>query len=914
MKSRKTGGRAQAPGLAHTAELGPADSEAADRTLEALEELVATVSELVEADAAALLLHDPQEGRLALAVRAGAPATTGPAQSVPLAHPLAERLLDESGPKVADVRAEPELAEFTAQLGLEGLAALCAAPMRTLGEEVMGVLLLGFSEQPRFRAGDLQVVGGSARQAAEIVERARLHAESRMLATRERRHGERLRLLADAVLAMSRESEVEDILRLVTEAACEVIGTHQGVTSRVHEDWSDASTYVWLSEKYRDWAGFDQVPVGRGVLTHVTRENRPLRLTGAELAAHPDWRGLADAPGHPPLPNYLAAPLVARDGSNLGLVQLSDKVDGTEFTPEDEAILVQLAQMASVSVENAELIKRERNAREAAEESARLRGLLSDAGAAFAASLDLEEVLSAVTSIIVPEFADWCGISLLRSDGEIQLVAESSSDETLLRAMAAIRERMRPTLDRPHGMGAVIRTGRSEFFPEVPRAVLAELAESAGVRPELLYDLRIESGLIVPLPSRGRAMGGITLIRSSTPEAYTVEELAFAEDLAARAGLAIDNATRFTLERQAADMLQRSLLPQALPRLPGLQAAARYLPGGAGTRIGGDWYDVIALDEGRLAFVVGDVMGRGIPAATVMGQVRSAVRAYAQEGHSPARLLALTDQLVERLDDLQLTTCVYGVYDSADGTFTVASAGHPPPLLLGSGGAAEYLEVPAGLPLGAGSFGDGTREECVVRLGQGSTLLLYTDGLVEARDCPVDEGMQRLLDAAAGRDEDPEALCDTLLKAMGRDGHHDDDTALLVLSVSSVETGARVKAPTGVHRLEANLRSPGEARRIVVETLAGWEIDDSDTVVLLTHELVTNAVLHGASPIVLRLERRGAAVRVEVADGSETPPVVRHYEQDAFTGRGLALVEALATRWGWQLAGRGKVVWCEVDE
>ena len=862
------------PEAGATGHASDGDADVVDRTMEALEELVATVSDLVSADSAVLLLRDEQAGRLAVAVRVGASPGAAPAAQLPLAHPLAERLLKEPAPAVADLAEDADLAGLSAELGLDGLAALCAAPMRTLGEELMGVLLLGFSGRPGFRPADLQVVGGSARQAAEIVERARLHAEARTLAGRERRHSERLRLLADAVLAISRESAVEDILKLVTEAACDIIGARWGVTTRLDGGGERTNSYEW---------------------------------SAAERAVTPSDRAGAVIDG-------LTAPLVARDGGRLGVVELGEKTDGTAFNPEDAAMLVQLAQMASVSIENAELIRRERSARRAAEESARLRGLLSDASAAFAASLDLEEVLSAVTSIVVPEFADWCGVSLLRSDGEIQLVAESSADDALLRAVAALRERMRPSLDRPHGVGAVIRTGESEFFPQVPPELLAEVADEAGLDPRVLYDLRIESGLVVPLPSRGRPMGALTLIRSATPEPYTHDDLAFAEDLGARAALAIDNATRFTLERQAADMLQRSLLPRALPRLAGLQAAARYLPGGAGTRIGGDWYDVIALDEGRLAFVVGDVMGRGIPAATVMGQVRSAVRAYAQEGHGPARVLALTDQLVERLDDLQLTTCVYGVYDSADGTFTVASAGHPAPLLLGADGSAVYLDVPPGLPLGAGSLGDGARQEHVVRLPQGSTLLLYTDGLVEARDCPIDEGMRRLQQAALRCPEGPELLCDTLLKAMGRDGHHDDDTALLALSVTSAEPGPRApRPPTGGHRLEEGLRSPGVARRIVVETLAGWGIEDPDTVVLLTHELVTNAVLHGGDPIVLRLERRGAAVRVEVADGSQSPPALRHYHQDAFTGRGLALVEALAGRWGWQLAGHGKVVWCEVD-
>lgn len=561
-----------------------------------------------------------------------------------------------------------------------------------------------------------------------------------------------------------------------------------------------------------------------------------------------------------------------------------------------------------------EALQRERAARAAAEEQARLQRVLSEAGAAFAASLDLKDVLVAITGSIVPEYADWCGVSLLRADGEIQLVAEASVDEALARSIAALRSRVRPTLEAPHGMGAVIRTGQSEFFPEVPDEIWRQVAQSQGLSVDELMRLRIRSGVVVPLPARGRTLGAVTLIRTR-PEPYDELERAFAEDLAARAALAIENATMFSLERQVADVLQRSLLPRALPRVDGVVAAARYLPGASGMRVGGDWYDVFALDERRLALVVGDVMGRGVTAATVMGQLRAALRAYVLEGHGPARVLELLDEFVDRSHPGQFTTCVYGVYDAAEMTLTAACAGHPAPLLVGLDGEAVYLDLGAGLPLGAGGLTGASRVETVVPIAAGSTVLFYTDGLVEGRESPVDEGMARLRQAASGWVDDPERLCDRLLKAMNREGHHDDDTALLAVAVGGAaadEAGGVRDEVGGAHALDVDLRSPGEARRIVRETLGAWGAPNVDTAMLVAHELVANAVLHGRAPVILQVRRRGAAVRIEVADGSDRPPHVQHYGEQAITGRGLAMVEALGVSWGWQVADEGKVVWCEV--
>lgn len=698
------------------------------------------------------------------------------------------------------------------------------------------------------------VTGGSAVEPAAA---ASQFLVDEALRRQERARVEQLRDLAAVALAMTRESDIQQILDLACAAARRIVGAARA--EAIFPDTPDAAVHS----------------AGLGI------------------------------------------PVVGSDGRELALLRVEPREDGTPFSESDEALLVQLAQMTSAGIENAELVQRERAARAEAEEQARLQRVLSEAGAAFAASLDLKDVLGAITDSIVPDYADWCGVSLLRADGEIQFVAEAAIDEALSNSLAAMRGRVRPSLESSRGTGAVIRTGRSEFFPEIPEAVWLDVAADQNISIEELMRLRIRSGIVVPLPARGRTLGAVTLVRSR-PEPYDELELRFAEDLAARAALAIENATMFSLERQVADVLQRSLMPQALPHIDGVRAAARYLPGASGMRVGGDWYDVMALDERRLAVVVGDVMGRGVMAATVMGQLRAALRAYVLEGHGPARVLELLDDFVDHSNPGQFTTCLYGVYDAEDSTLAMACAGHPAPLVIGPDGDAAYLELEVGLPLGAGALA-GARSELVVPIHPGSTVLFYTDGLVEGRDSPVDEGMARLRSAAAGWMGDPAGLCDRLLKAMDREGHHDDDTALLALAVGGARTAAAQDIPSphddvGEVALGIDLRSPGEARRIVRESLERWGGRDPDTAMLVAHELVANAVLHGRAPVVLRLRERSASIRIEVADGSERPPHVQHYGEQALTGRGLAMVEALSLSWGWQQAGEGKVVWCEVSK
>ncbi|GAA3010976.1 SpoIIE family protein phosphatase [Kitasatospora albolonga] len=235
-------------------------------------------------------------------------------------------------------------------------------------------------------------------------------------------------------------------------------------------------------------------------------------------------------------------------------------------------------------------------------------------------------------------------------------------------------------------------------------------------------------------------------------------------------------------QREAAVTLQRSLLPQKLEQPAGLTVAATYQPGGAEAAVGGDWYDVIGLGGGRTALVIGDVMGRGLRAAAVMGQLRTAVRAYARLDLPPHEVMTLLDGLAMEIDANQIATCTYAVWDQAPATLVYASAGHLPLLLRGPDGTVLRGEEQNGPPLGTGS---GTHISHTLRLLPGTTGVLYTDGLVERRDEDIDHGIDQLAHTLAGAIGNPDVVCARLLRTMGVTTDHDDDVAVLAFQVPS---------------------------------------------------------------------------------------------------------------------------------
>jgi serine phosphatase RsbU (regulator of sigma subunit)/CheY-like chemotaxis protein len=286
----------------------------------------------------------------------------------------------------------------------------------------------------------------------------------------------------------------------------------------------------------------------------------------------------------------------------------------------------------------------------------------------------------------------------------------------------------------------------------------------------------LEGWLAAPLIGRSGLTLGLIQVTDKVEGDFTESDEVVLFQLAQLASVAIENAERYERERDIAEILQRSLLPAALPRIFGLDLGCHYQPGSSGTQVGGDWYDVFSLDDHRVALAIGDVVGRGIRAAAVMGQLQTAIRAYAIHGLEPADLMSSLDRLVQGMSGSLIATAVYAVLDLASQRLELVSAGHPPPLLVAPGRAPRYLDLDPNLPLG--TFERGPYVSSVVSLKPGSLLLLYTDGLVEERSCPLDERFDRLAQAIDPTEPNLNHLCEHLISAMAA-AEKADDVALL---------------------------------------------------------------------------------------------------------------------------------------
>jgi serine phosphatase RsbU (regulator of sigma subunit) len=387
---------------------------------------------------------------------------------------------------------------------------------------------------------------------------------------------------------------------------------------------------------------------------------------------------------------------------------------------------------------------------------------------------------------------------------------------------------------------------------------------------------------------------------------YLIKPFSSVELLArVRSNLELERTRRAAARRehQIAVELQERLVPNRSFRSPLFEIATYYQSGVLGTQVGGDWFDVIDLGRTRTALVVGDVMGKGIPAASTMGQLRSTIRAYAGLDMAPADLLEAVDTRVRELRTEQIASCIYAVVDSRAQTLEVANAGHPPPLLVAAG-TVERLSGPVGPPLGAGPAAIGPLR---VGLQPGSTLVLYTDGLVETRtgdtDRRIDEAAAIVRDWDGDIDGLPEALVSRLCPAGSP-----DDVAILVARVLPVG-----QLPTAETTFDSGAEAPAAARRFSNETMAGWAPAPAPApgdLDLVVSELVTNAIIHGRPPTCLRLTHLGDEILVEVEDGSAFAPRLQHPRPHDEHGRGLRITAALARRSGVSLSPTGKTVWC----
>ncbi|WP_371540203.1 SpoIIE family protein phosphatase [Streptomyces sp. NBC_01023] len=546
--------------------------------------------------------------------------------------------------------------------------------------------------------------------------------------------------------------------------------------------------------------------------------------------------------------------------------------------------------------------------------------LLYDASGRVGTSLDAVRTAEELAEVAVPRFADFVTVDLTEP---VLSGGEPGGAFTTMRRAAVRGVRDSEALD-PAGT-------RIEVEPGTPLAQYLASGEPT-LEADLpgTYDWRQQdpagglravaegfgSLIRMPLTARGVVLGLVSFWRALERDPYEEDDLSFAEELALRAALSVDNARRFTREHTTAVTLQQSLLPHDLPENRALDVAHRYVPARAG--VGGDWFDVIPLPGARVALVIGDVVGHGLHAAVTMGRLRTAVHNFSSLDLSPDEILGHLNDLVHSMDEgnsslgdgtvVTGATCMYAVYESVSGRCTVASAGHLGPALVDPDGTARFPAVPLGPPLGTASL---PFETAVLDLAAGSSLVLYTDGLVEERGRDMDVGLELLrtaLEEQAGLDTEPREMCRSVFDALSP-SHREDDVALLVArtrlldpsSVADWELDAEDADPAAV----ATVRSQA-ARR-----LSEWGLDEiAFNTELILSELLTNAVRYGTAPIRVRL-LHSATLTCEVADSSSTSPHLKRAAAMDEGGRGLYLVAQFAERWGTRYPPHGKIIWAE---
>ncbi|MEU6080479.1 SpoIIE family protein phosphatase [Streptomyces sp. NPDC047108] len=553
--------------------------------------------------------------------------------------------------------------------------------------------------------------------------------------------------------------------------------------------------------------------------------------------------------------------------------------------------------------------------------------VLNEASLCIGSTLDVPTTAQELADIAVPGVADFASVDLLEpllhgdepgpatGGAELRRMAHRSVNEGAPETVVDIGDvgvypyRAPPvrclTAPRPMVLETTDPLVVQWFEDDPPRA---ERAERYG----------FHSFMLAPIRARGVTLGVTMLIRSGSREPFREEDVVLAEELVRRAGICLDNARRYTREHTTALALQRSLLPQELPRQPALDIAFRYLPADSQFGVGGDWFDVIPLSGARVALAVGDVAGHGLHASATMGRLRTAVRTLADVDLPPDELLTHLDDLVTHLgagEDAEAgpetggaqisghwATCLYAIYDPVTRMCSFACAGHPPPAVLSPDGQVDFVPVTPGPPLGLGGLPFESRE---MEMPEDSVLALYTDGLLGSRGDDLDEGLDHLRTVLTKPANSLDSLCNTVVDAMIPD-RAADDAALLMARTHALHADR-----VAVKDLPMDPAALADTRTWALEQLERWGLEDAGFVTeLVVSELVTNALRYGAPPIQLRLIKESSLI-CEVSDGSSTAPHLRRAPVLDEGGRGLLLVAQLTDRWGTRPSQGGKTIWCE---
>ena len=617
-------------------------------------------------------------------------------------------------------------------------------------------------------SGEPVAVADAARRGSEATEEEREEVEGQMLwvtgfPLSEADHENAGRLALVVFLQLS-GAGARRHLEMMRDRA--VVATELSFT--ISDPGREGNPLVWVNPAFTRLTGYGLEEVlGRNCRFLQGPNTDPASISRIRSALH-DQRPITEV-----LLNY------RRDGSAYwNQVSISPVFDAAGGVV--NFVGVQADVTERVMVEN-----ERRAALAAAEETREQLRLLTDSTDAMASSLDTQGAADGLAGIVVPSLADFCCVDLLDEVGDpssARRVSVNHRDAAKTGAVRALGRALTPTEDGDDPVTRALTSGEPSLLPDLP------------VRPDVLrgqpgrladYErLRPRSAMVVPLRARGQVLGSLTL-GTELPygRRYSQRDLYLATDLAARAGLAVDNARLYAREHGAAETLQRSLLP-AVPEVDGLDVASRYLVAADGAQVGGDWYDLLPLPDGAVGLAVGDVVGHDLRAAAAMGELRGVLRSYAWEGLDPALVIDRCDDLVQGLGMAAMATAVYARLERVPAgtgwTLRYSNAGHPPPLLRRGDGRVELLTGNLSPLIGATRAI--TRFDTDVSCAPGDVLVLHTDGLIEASGTDPDERTELIARTLSEQCDatDVETLCDRLLGALGPDGLRDDAVLLVI--------------------------------------------------------------------------------------------------------------------------------------
>ncbi|NUR09673.1 MAG: SpoIIE family protein phosphatase [Nocardioidaceae bacterium] len=620
--------------------------------------------------------------------------------------------------------------------------------------------------------GLLPLVGrdGSVRQATLVVDRLGADGDGLLLVVedlggskaRARRLAERLTRVTGVTAELLLVQDLEGVTKVVIEHLADAAGATVASLSVLVDDEHLRLLGIRGGREGVEtrWQTF---PVAGTPAGEAVRTREPVLLSGRDEieARYPSLERAAEGER-----SILCLPLLVA-GRAVGVTSLSFPGRRT-LDPAELQFFRVLADTC------AQALDRVRALTEAEDRASQLR-FLAHATQELTRSLDYEATLAKVARLAVPTFADWCAISL-GVEGELRTLAVAHVDPEKVALAEELQRRFPPEPDSGSGTYQVFRTGRSELTRYVTDEMFDAMVPDEEQR-RLVKALDLRSAILVPLKVKDRVLGVVTWVTGEAGRRYTEQDLVFAEDVAGRAAVAIDNAQLHTELRQMAVRLQRAVLPAALPEIAGWELAAHYSPSGR-LDAGGDFYDVIRLEDGRVVVFVGDVMGHGVHAAAAMAQMRASIRAVAAVDADPALVVAKLDRLFETYDFDQLVTMVYAVIDPAADELVLVNAGHPVPMIRDADGAVRSLPDTEDRLLGAGSV---PRRDLTVPFGPGETLVMFTDGLVERRGEDIDVGLARLTEALATAPDGP--AHDLLLRLVDEVGDRtrEDDVAILAI-------------------------------------------------------------------------------------------------------------------------------------